>query len=471
MTKAANIEELRLAKGIVLNHYYLQERAEEITQVIPKRFSSFEIGAFSTPIKKPLYTQIKRLYENIDRVPKVRANRGEEATSFLSRHFESRVGADDSEIAHSSYLINRMLHSNQDTKNNRKKHSKEVAAISRILGDKLRLDEEDVMVAEISSLCHDLGHPPFGHAGQRAMANKLRQIGVDEHIADDNIQSLLRAKEMGMPDSVIDALVYHDGKPLKETNGRYGASNLDSSFDEFVKDRDRAPAIPAQLSAIADDIANDSRDVIDILKVEDDAPGAGKSLGMLRQSSRLFDRVYRKVIENNKGIHGDKLMKKIVKGLRNEYISDVKNEYKRRQSYGGKDGIFICFSKEMKTEHDELRNSMREVFNDKGFMKIDELINKSIGTVFDAFYNNSEALNDAIELLPSGKLKSDSIDLASKMSEIEDAKLANSSEIKAAEVVNFVFRSLNDRDCYELAKTINLSEKSQALNHGGGRSV
>ena len=471
MPKNDSIEELYLAKKAVLEHYYLNERAEGITQVIPKRFSSFEIGSVSAPVKKPLYTQIKRLYDNIGGLPRVHINNGEEVPAFLSRHLESRQNIDTSEIAQSSYIINRMLHVNQDTKNNRKKHSKEVASISRNLGENLGLGEEDIMVAEISSLCHDLGHAPFGHAGQRAMSKKLREVGVNEYIADDNIQSLLRAKEMGMPDTVMDALVYHDGKALKKTNGRYNSKNLDSSFYKFVKDKEKAPSIPAQLSAIADDIANDSRDVLDILKFKDDAPGTGKSINELRGSSKLFDRVYRKIVKNNGDIKEDKLMQKVVMGLQGEYISDVKKEYKRRSENGAKDGIYIGFSKEMKKEHHELRSSMREVFKNKSFMKMDELVNKSIGRVFDAFYNNSEGLNEAIESLPESKLKLDSRELASKVSQIEESDIIKKDEIKATEVVNFVFRSLNDRDCYELANSIDSCNKMQRLNQDNSRAL
>ncbi len=146
-------------------------------------------------------------------------------------------------------------------------HSLEVAQIARSIARPLGLDED---LAEAIALAHDLGHPPFGHAGERALDRALAEFGGFDH----NAQSLrvVTRLERRYPDfdglnltwESLEGLVKHNG-PLSG-----GRSSLPYAIAEYqaVQDLeiDGWPGPEAQAAAIADDIAYNSHDIEDGLR-------------------------------------------------------------------------------------------------------------------------------------------------------------------------------------------------------------
>src|SRR6202045_1516206 len=155
-------------------------------------------------------------------------------------------------------------------------HSLEVAQIARALARQLGLDED---LTETLALAHDLGHPPFGHAGERALDACLQAHGGFDH----NAQTLrvVTSLEHRYPDfdglnltwESLEGIVKHNG-PLTERNGaavgRYRDHGVPAGVSDYVGTYDLElwsfASLEAQVAAIADDIAYDAHDIDDGLR-------------------------------------------------------------------------------------------------------------------------------------------------------------------------------------------------------------
>ena len=155
-------------------------------------------------------------------------------------------------------------------------HSLEVAQIARALARQLGLDED---LTETLALAHDLGHPPFGHAGEGALDACLRAHGGFDH----NAQTLrvIASLEHRYPEfdglnltwESLEGIVKHNGPLTTRAGvpiGRYGEHGVPIGIAEFVKIYDLElwsfPSMEAQVAAIADDIAYDAHDIDDGLR-------------------------------------------------------------------------------------------------------------------------------------------------------------------------------------------------------------
>jgi dGTPase len=157
-------------------------------------------------------------------------------------------------------------------------HTLEVAQIARALARALGLDED---LTEALALAHDLGHPPFGHAGERALDDCLTAFGGFDH----NAQTLrvVTALERRYPTfdglnltwETLEGLVKHNG-PLTDRSGaplgRYRALGVPETIQDYVRQQDLRlwsfPSAEAQVAAFADDIAYDAHDIDDGLRAD-----------------------------------------------------------------------------------------------------------------------------------------------------------------------------------------------------------
>jgi dGTPase len=157
-------------------------------------------------------------------------------------------------------------------------HTLEVTQVARALARALGLDED---LAEALALAHDLGHPPFGHAGERTLDRCLAEFGGFDH----NAQTLrvVTALERRYPRfdglnltwETLEGLVKHNG-PLTDRDGRplgrYRDSGVPAPIRHYAQVHDLQlwsfPGVEAQLAALADDIAYDAHDIDDGLRAE-----------------------------------------------------------------------------------------------------------------------------------------------------------------------------------------------------------
>src|ERR1700712_4115786 len=157
-------------------------------------------------------------------------------------------------------------------------HTLEVTQIARSLARALALDED---LAEASALGHDLGHPPFGHAGERALDRCLASFGGFDHNAQTLhvVTSLERRYAdfdgLNLTWETLEGLVKHNG-PLTDRAGhpvaRYAERGLPRAIVDYSRGHDLElwsyPSAEAQCGAIADDIAYDAHDIDDGLRAE-----------------------------------------------------------------------------------------------------------------------------------------------------------------------------------------------------------
>ena len=142
-------------------------------------------------------------------------------------------------------------------------HTIEVAQIGRVLARALGVDED---LTEALCLAHDLGHPPFGHAGEYALSDAMASYGGFCHNAQTlrtvmRLESPYPANEgLNLTWDLLEGLAKHNG-PVAEPNWALGELN-----DAFPLSLGSWPSIEAQIAAVADDIAYDNHDIDDGLR-------------------------------------------------------------------------------------------------------------------------------------------------------------------------------------------------------------
>lgn len=138
-------------------------------------------------------------------------------------------------------------------------HSIEVAQIARSIARNLRLNED---LVEAISLAHDLGHTPFGHAGQEALNACMKDFGGFEH----NLQSLRVVDELEQHYGAFDGLnlMFETREGVLKHCSPANASELGDIGQRFI-DKTQ-PTLEAQLANLADEIAYNNHDIDDGLR-------------------------------------------------------------------------------------------------------------------------------------------------------------------------------------------------------------
>lgn len=142
-------------------------------------------------------------------------------------------------------------------------HSLEVAQIGRVIARALGLDED---LTEALCLAHDLGHPPFGHAGEAALSQAMAPHGGFCHNAQA-LRTVMRIEcpypghdGLNLTWDLLEGLAKHNG-PVSAPN--WALAELDAAFPLALG---HWPSLEAQVAAVADDIAYDNHDIDDGLR-------------------------------------------------------------------------------------------------------------------------------------------------------------------------------------------------------------
>jgi dGTPase len=236
-------------------------------------------------------------------------------------------------------------------------HSIEVAQIARSIAKFLNLNED---LAETISLAHDLGHTPFGHAGEDVLNECMKNYGGFDH----NLQTLrivmflenkyLKFNGLNLSTETIDGLLKHNGPIFDLTliKKLIGLNNLSNKikFTEYS-------SLEAQISSISDDIAYNNHDIQDGIKAK------MFKLGDLIEID-FFKEIYKthknKITERNKDIliyqiirdsinfMVEDLIKNTIKNLKNNKIKSIKDVYLSKNQLVSFSPKFAKIEKEIK---------------------------------------------------------------------------------------------------------------------------
>ena len=234
-------------------------------------------------------------------------------------------------------------------------HSLEVAQIARTIARALGLNED---LTEAIALAHDLGHTPFGHAGQAALNDCMADYGGFEH----NLQSLrvVDQLEARYPDHDGLNLTFETREGLVKRCPLANAERLGAVGQRFIDGTQ--PALEAQLTNIADEIAYNSHDV-------DDGLRAGLlDLDALR-GVEWIDTLYRRVETDHPRLGGRRQVYRIVRELIAGQVNDLLATSRERIEAAGPDSPaavralqqpLIGFSPGMYARHRALKDHLME---------------------------------------------------------------------------------------------------------------
>ena len=228
-------------------------------------------------------------------------------------------------------------------------HSLEVAQIARTLAKHFKLNED---LCETLSLAHDLGHTPFGHAGEEALNDcMLESGGFDHNIQTIRIVTLLENryynfKGLNLSLETLDGLIKHNGPvfDLSKLNNILG-----KNFFKKKINFKNSPSLEAQIASISDDIAYNSHDLEDGLRANLFKLKDLKNLPVLNLILKKHDKKFKKYPQ-------DLVLRQIIREIINEMVKDIilntKNNIKKNNIknindiYKSKYPI-VCFSKKM----------------------------------------------------------------------------------------------------------------------------
>jgi len=265
-------------------------------------------------------------------------------------------------------------------------HSIEVAQIARTIARALRLNED---LAEAISLAHDIGHTPFGHSGEEALHQIMKDKGGFEH----NKQGL----------RVVDQLEYKyfDFPGLNLTyEVREGIIKHKTSYDNPVADtkgfvKDEYPTLEARIVNYADEIAYNNHDLDDGLK------GNFISIEDLYNNVYMIKEYWDYLKEKYENKDNELILKKLIRNLIGKQITDVIEETERNikvlniktiKDVRKTDGI-VSFSNKMVEKQKELKKYLYEnLYKHHKVVKMSNRAKRIIRGLFEAYMEDINQL-------------------------------------------------------------------------------
>jgi dGTPase len=304
--------------------------------------------------------------------------------------FRSEFQRDRDRIIHSN-AFRRLVYKTQvfvnhegDLYRTRITHSIEVAQIARSAARALRLNES---LTEAISLAHDLGHTPFGHAGQEALNACMRPYGGFEH----NLQSLRVVDELEERYAQFPGLnlTFECREGILKHCSVRNARELGEIGARFIEHRQ--PGLEAQLANLADEIAYNNHDVDDGLRAQlIDVEGL--------RAVRLFRRQYESVVAQYPALPGRRLVHEIVRRMINFIVVDlIATSHARLEGsqpasideVRARPDPLIGLSDEGQAEHKELMAFLREhVYRHYKVLRMTSKARQVIKALFEAFMDD-----------------------------------------------------------------------------------
>jgi dGTPase len=272
-------------------------------------------------------------------------------------------------------------------------HSMEVSQIARTLARHLRLNED---LSETLSLAHDLGHTPFGHAGEEVLRDCMEKYGGFDH----NIQTLrivtwLENKYynfygLNLTIETLDGLLKHNG-PVSDIKSYKKILNK-SFFNKKINFRS-APSLEAQISSISDDIAYDNHDLQDGLRA---------GLFSIEKVSTIphLSKLVKKHLRQLKNFRKEIIINQIVRDLINLMVTDIinttkknlkKNKPRNIKDIYNQDNKIVHFSKKTQEMDDQVKDFLKHnMYNNKKVLANTEKGKMITRELFKYLLNNTK---------------------------------------------------------------------------------
>ncbi len=321
---------------------------------------------------------------------------------------------DRDRILHST-AFRRLIHKTQvfvfhegDHYRTRLTHSLEVAQIARTISRQLRLDED---LAEALALAHDLGHPPFGHAGERALDRIMEAFGGFDHNAQSlRVVTALERKYLDFDGlnltwETLEGLAKHNGPLTDEADPVLKvARRLEAGWQSL--EAESWASGEAQVAALADDIAYVSHDIDDglrahLLTLPDlaDVPFVGEIVRSLPQDGASV-------------VDASRLTYEVTRRMITCLIHDVVQESRRRfaalapgspRDLMAAPRATVAFSEDMARDLKLLKAFLMErVYRSRRVMDVMEEAEAVVARLFVRYLADESALPDAWRAAQSG---------------------------------------------------------------------
>ena len=266
-------------------------------------------------------------------------------------------------------------------------HSLEVAQIARAIARHLRVNED---LVEAISLAHDLGHTPFGHAGQDALHESMQSCGGFEH----NLQSLRVVDELEERYGAFNGLnlTFETREGILKHCSLDNARKLGELGRRFIERRQ--PSLEAQIANLADEIAYNNHDVDD---------GLRSGLITLRQIEAipLFARHAADARREFPDIADRRMIHETTRRMINALIVDLIGETRRRIAAAVPKSIddvrsctaLVAFSDAMRADADQLKRFLSEhLYRHYQVMRMTEKARRIVRDLFAAFRDEPRLL-------------------------------------------------------------------------------
>ena len=250
-------------------------------------------------------------------------------------------------------------------------HSMEVAQIARSIARYLNLNED---LAETLSLAHDLGHTPFGHAGEDALNECMQNYGGFDH----NLQTLrivmflenkyLKFNGLNLSIETLEGLLKHNGpmEDLDLVNELIGINKFKKmiNFKTF-------PSLEAQISAISDDIAYNNHDIQDGIKAN---LFRIEELVEIDFFKVIYNKYKNKINKQNYKIATYQIIRDSIDKMIKDLLINTKKNLKKNKIRNLKDitktnSLMVDFSGKMKLSESEIRFFLKtKMYNNKSVL-------------------------------------------------------------------------------------------------------
>ena len=273
-------------------------------------------------------------------------------------------------------------------------HSMEVAQLARTVARALGLNED---LTEAIALAHDLGHAPFGHAGQDALNIAMRPFGGFEH----NLQSLRVVDVLEERYARFDGLnlTFETREGILKHCSRAKAQELGELGRRFLERTE--PSLEAQLADLADAIAYNNHDVDDALRAQLISLDGFQEISIYREH-------HTRMMARWPGIAQRRIVHEVIRSVINHQLEDLIETSRaaiEAASPGNIDDVrssppLIQFSHRMQEQHQELKNFLQEnVYRHYRVQRMTRKAQRLLGQLFDAF------INDPVMLPPDTRLR------------------------------------------------------------------